>query len=322
MKRNEKLILLAYGLLAITILSVVFYFDSFYYEKHPEKMKSPFSIIFPNIYNDSVVKLLHFSETDLDKKLVFETFTDVENYPKIFPKNIISIKIINQTDTKIIAEEVIMEKGIRAKFLVQHEIEPYSLHRIKILEGDAKNTTITQYFGNPMSGTGTGIETEIELRFSGILSPLVLVPKNNMIHAGDTITNTFLDYAIGFESEFYKTVDEMYREILYRPADSEGLEYYGSMLETGKMTIDEIRNSLNSSAEKKSLLDPMEWIITENLKEESKKLIEELYLEILYRPADSEGLEYYGSMLETGKMTIDEIRNSLNSSAEKNILSP
>ena len=315
MKRSEKLILLAYGLLGIMIISVVFYFDSFYREKHPEKMESPFLTIFPNIYKDSVVKFIINTETDLNRKVVFDTFTNVENYPKILPKNILSIKILDKTDTKIIAEEEVIEKGIRTKFLIEHEIEPYSIHRIKILEGDAKNTIISQYFKNTTSSTL--IQTEVELRFAGILSPLIFLPKNNMIHAGDTIMSTFLEYAEGFESESYKTVDGLYREILYRPADKEGLEYYGSLLETGKMTIDDIRDSLNSSSEKKFLLEPTEWKTTENLQEESKKLIEELYLEILYRPADKEGLEYYGSLLETGKMTIDDIRDSLNSSPEK-----
>jgi len=41
-----------------------------------------------------------------------------------------------------------------------------------------------------------------------------------------------------------KIVDDMYREILQEPADEEGFQYWGSLLESGKITKDEMRQAL------------------------------------------------------------------------------
>ncbi|MGI0011647.1 MAG: DUF4214 domain-containing protein, partial [Nitrosopumilaceae archaeon] len=54
-----------------------------------------------------------------------------------------------------------------------------------------------------------------------------------------------------FDSKSKKTVDDLYREILRRPADEIGLQHYASMLESGKMTVDDIRKALLESDEYK-----------------------------------------------------------------------
>ena len=65
----------------------------------------------------------------------------------------------------------------------------------------------------------------------------------------DSVTNNFIIYAIGFDDPYDKLVDELYREILFRPADPEGLQHYSSLLRNEKITVDELREELLNSEE-------------------------------------------------------------------------
>ncbi len=56
-----------------------------------------------------------------------------------------------------------------------------------------------------------------------------------------------------FDSKYEKTVDDLYREILLRPADREGLVHFSSLLEDGKITEDDLRELLLNSEEKKGM---------------------------------------------------------------------
>jgi hypothetical protein len=58
-----------------------------------------------------------------------------------------------------------------------------------------------------------------------------------------------------FDSKYEKTVDDLYREILLRPADREGLMHFSSLLEDGKITEDGLRELLLNSEEKKEMED-------------------------------------------------------------------
>ena len=46
----------------------------------------------------------------------------------------------------------------------------------------------------------------------------------------------------------------------------------------------------------------------DELSNETKQIIDDLYREILLRPAYQEAFEYWGSLLESGSMTVGEIR--------------
>ena len=54
----------------------------------------------------------------------------------------------------------------------------------------------------------------------------------------------------------------------------------------------------------------------EELGDETKKIIDDLYREILQRPADTEAFEYWGSLLENEKITKLELRKSILKSEE------
>ena len=50
---------------------------------------------------------------------------------------------------------------------------------------------------------------------------------------------------------------------------------------------------------------------SDKLEVKTKNVINELYLKILGRPADEDGFQYWGSLLESGKITKDEMRQAL-----------
>lgn len=129
---------------------------------------------------------------NLDKEIIFNAMADIENYPNVLSDNFISIKIINQTDNVIFAEEEIIERGIKTKLIVKHTIIPYELHTLEIMNGHAKGTLITVKFEE--NDPYTRIIVDAEMYFSGILIPFALLPSNNIHHAIDTVITSFVNY--------------------------------------------------------------------------------------------------------------------------------
>ena len=56
-----------------------------------------------------------------------------------------------------------------------------------------------------------------------------------------------------FDSKYEKTVDDLYREILLRPADRERLVHFYSLLEDGKIIEDDLRELLFNSEERNGM---------------------------------------------------------------------
>ena len=54
--------------------------------------------------------------------------------------------------------------------------------------------------------------------------------------------------------ETRKTVDDLYRKILGRPADNDGLKHWGTLLESGKITKKEMKEEFLNSYEYKTFL--------------------------------------------------------------------
>jgi len=306
LNRTDKIIVIFYVFLAVSFLSISIYNENLNlsFWKHESSKKLP------------IDEILLIKQIDVNKEKIFNTIADIQNYPIIFPKNVVYVKIINQSDNVIYAEEKVREQFITTKFLVKHTIHPYDNHILEIMDGDAQGTIITQTFEE--SNGNTTLTTEVKFHLKGILAPFVLFPKSALTSALDTTVSTFVDYSKGFDSEYEKIVDDLYREILQRPADIVGLEYFASLLESGGMTEEDIRLALLESEEFQIL---KEFKTIDELGDESKKIVDDLYREILQRPADIVGLEYFASLLESGKMSEEDIRLALLESEEgKNAL--
>ena len=61
---------------------------------------------------------------------------------------------------------------------------------------------------------------------------------------------------------------------------------------------------------------PDEIKTLDELSENTKKQVNDLYFEILGREADPQGLQHFGSLIEIGKMTTEELRQALLNSTE------
>jgi ribosome-associated toxin RatA of RatAB toxin-antitoxin module len=308
MNRSNKIIIIFYVGLAISLISILSWVDSSYDRSDVDLEFSTDPI--KNISFENMI-------TRITHEQMFDVLTDVKNYPKVLPKNILSVEILDTTDNSITAIEEISENFIKTKLLVKHSFIPMEKHVIEILDGDAKGTIITQHFEK--ISTGFKIKTNVEFDVKGILSPVTFLPKSNLESALNTVIEEFIVYAelktILSENEF--GIDSVYREILLRPADSNGMEYYMKMMQAGKMTIDDVREVLINSEEYETLILLKEFTGIDSIKPETRKAINELYLEILQRPADQDGLIYFSIMFDTDRLSLDDIRNKLLMSEEK-----
>ena len=308
MKKSDKKILVFYVCLGISLLAAFSYFDSLYERPHidlqlktePIKNKN-----FENIINT------------VPPTSMYEVITDVENYPIVLPKNILSVKILDRTNNSITAEEQISEHGIKSTLTVKHSFVPMEKHTIEVLDGDAKGTIITQNFEIIQPEGSLKITTNVELDLKGIFSFVGFLPISSIQHAVDTTIDEFAIFAAKkydlSENEF--AIELLYREVLSRQADPDGMKFYLQMLEEG-MTIDDIKKLLMESDEYQNRFIEIGISSIDELNPETIKTIDDLYLEILGRSADLHGMLYYGPLLENNIITIEELRQELLDSEE------
>jgi len=171
---------------------------------------------------------------------------------------------------------------------------------MEIIDGDAKGTKITQKFSNKDSVTT--IHTVIEFELEGILSTIGFVPKGNLEHAANTILTSFIDYSQISEDPTKQTIDDLYREILLRPADTEAFEYWGSMLESEIITKQELRKNILKSDEALSL---------KLFNAETKQMINDIFNEILDRDPSKSEASHYKYLIDIEEITEEEMRSEL-----------
>lgn len=108
-------------------------------------------------------------------------------------------------------------------------------------------------------------------------------------------------------------ITELYQAILKRDPDPEGMRYYQQEITQNGKSLQWVEEDIKNSPEAKSIA---EMKPVDEPSAESKKIVDDLYREILRRPADVEGLRYYASLLENGEMTVEDIRKALLESNE------
>jgi len=144
-------------------------------------------------FPEKIEKEIEFTRVvNVDKLALFETMADIHNYPKILPNNIISIIIINQSENVIFAKETISELGITIDIIAKHMLFPPDKHIVTIIDGDAKNSTITIMLDELNSSTK--LTTKIEMELRGVLAPFGFIPENQIQNAMNTVISGFVDY--------------------------------------------------------------------------------------------------------------------------------
>ena len=253
MKKNR--IFIAYVILALTLSITYIHLDLSFREQYDDWMNTPFSTVSPKLFQEPIAKFTIVKIIDLPYDDLIKVFSNVSDYSKILPNNVLNTTILNSTDGIVFSEIEVIEKGISSNFQASQKFDVSekkdslfgSRHYVTILTGDAKGTIIDQRF-RIIDDSTTEITNGIELRLRGILTPFVFLPENNLKHAANTILDSFIDYA-KINTESQRIVDDLYREILLRPADPDGLQYFASQLESERMTIDEIKLVLINSSE-------------------------------------------------------------------------
>ena len=295
MIKSDKLIFVFYIVLGVSFL--IFILDS-----SPDLSGEILSVLPQKVTDFETSSII-----DVDRKTIFNLMSNIEIYPSIIPRNISHVNILSQISNEIIAEEEFQEVGIKTKLIVKHTIKPYDEHIIEILDGDAKGTTIKQFFEDYEHKTK--LITKVHLNLDGVISIFSYIPESNMIHAVNTVTSKFVEYTQ--RNVFEKTVDSLYLEILKRPADVDGLLHFSSLLENGEMSEDEIRFELLNSTERESMNnETIDFKPVSELTDQTKDVINDLYQKILLREADPDGMYHFGNMLEND-VSSDEIKNIL-----------
>lgn len=90
-------------------------------------------------------------------------------------------------------------------------------------------------------------------------------------------------------------IDQIYRDVLGRSADSSGLGYWNSQVQDGTMTIAEVTKAITQSPE---------------------NVIQDLYTSTLGRAADASGLAYWTAQVNTGRTDIAGVTAAFQQSAE------
>jgi ribosome-associated toxin RatA of RatAB toxin-antitoxin module len=305
MKQSDKFFTIFYILLGISIFFVLFFINSSL--EKPDGTLNLAPIPLSNILITKVV--------EINTENFYKVLSDVDNYPRILPKNILSINKLEETNSSLVYEIEVIEKGITSTLLIKHDFFPFEKQILTVIEGDAKNTVIVQKFQN--QGNFTKLTTDVEINLGGVLTGFGFLPQTNVNHAMNTILLGFIEYSID-KTQNEKIVDDLYREILKRPADKEGLSTFTSLLEQNKITPEDIGKKLYSSQEYLSITLSSNLKNIDELSDETIDTVNELYDIILRRDADHKGLQYFGSLLETKKFLKSDVRDELLKSSEFN----
>ncbi len=140
---------------------------------------------FPSSYADRMITLHKVS--DVKEQSLLNTISDVSQYPKIFPDNVKSVKILDN-NTKLID----MNAGINGMFfdtLAICKTDSDGTYVVEVVSGDLKGTIMTTnlektwgFHGQKDGGTITNIV--LDVKTSGMLSWMInFIPDSSVSDA-------------------------------------------------------------------------------------------------------------------------------------------
>ena len=186
----NKKILVYFIVLGIIFTSVIIYKNySFGNELFP---RYDFGDILDK--NPTTLIINYTKIADVERKQLFSTMANVEDYPLILPRNHVSAIILEQDENVILTEQKVTEAGIDITLRVRHTIYPYDRQIIDVLDGGANGSKIELIFED-YNKNSTKISANIEMRLGGILKFFSLLSDQNLKSAVNTVFNDFIDYA-------------------------------------------------------------------------------------------------------------------------------
>ena len=115
-------------------------------------------------------------QSNLERDIIFEISTDVENFHKIMPKYFKSLKILGTSINEKIVLESINFLGRNIEIKTKHVILKPNVHKVFVLTGPAKGTSFIESYNSRMNGTDISIL--VDLKLNGFLK---LIPFLNLL---------------------------------------------------------------------------------------------------------------------------------------------
>lgn len=185
-------------------------------------------------------------------------------------------------------------------------------------EADAEINRLYQTYLN-RAPDQAGMEFYRNLLMNGSLSLGAIEEdiKNNSSNTANPqpdTPGTGTDHSAFINSE----INQFYNQFANRNADPAGLAFWIEKINSGEMTLDEVRQYLETSlgGDGGATFDPTTRTEAENL-----QLLTQGFRDILGRNADQAGLDFYMSKINAGEMSVEEALNDIITSQEAQLIS-
>ena len=114
----------------------------------------------------------------VDRDVLYNKITDLENLPNLLPDYFQSIKIVEKSNNMIITEEEFQISNRNVKQRTKHIINPPDRHESFVIEGDAKGSHIVEVYEKVPDGTRVVINGDFKL--GGALKVLGFLAKGKI----------------------------------------------------------------------------------------------------------------------------------------------
>ncbi|QLH06640.1 SRPBCC family protein [Nitrosopumilus ureiphilus] len=114
---------------------------------------------------------------DAKRETVFETFSNFENYSKLFPQHFPSIRVRSVRNNVSVVEEYLNLGDKEFLIMAKHVSDAPTSHDVFVIGGDAKGSVFKEKFLELENGTK--IIVEVDLKIKGKLKISSLFGKNN-----------------------------------------------------------------------------------------------------------------------------------------------
>ncbi|GIU71494.1 MAG: hypothetical protein KatS3mg003_0973 [Candidatus Nitrosocaldaceae archaeon] len=117
---------------------------------------------------------------NVDRDLLYNKVTDLENLPKLLPNYFESVKIVDvdKANNVIITEEEFQISNRKIKQKTKHVMNPPEKHESFVIEGDAKGSHVVERYEKVPEGTKVIIEGDFKL--GGALKVLGFLAKGKI----------------------------------------------------------------------------------------------------------------------------------------------
>lgn len=137
-----------------------------------------------------MVRVVSSKIVNVPRNKVFSVIKEIDKLPILFPDKYKSFKILEQSDSYILTEEIVSISGKEIKQKVKHILEPNKLLRSEIIEGDTKGTILLIEL-NSNSNSTTEIKIDADLKFGKIGAIFGIFAKRKIKTEIDNFINRY-----------------------------------------------------------------------------------------------------------------------------------